>query len=106
MSNQTYSEKLLGFEWGQKRLRILKRDEFRCISCGADKKLHVHHIVYINGREPWQYRDGDLITYCESCHEWEHEIKGSLPQSERGARATIYPSIPRSLAEVVASAIG
>ena len=103
----TYSEKLLNPLWEEKRFKVLKRDEHSCQSCGIQKNLHVHHIIYIQGREPWQYRNGDLITYCKSCHEWEHEIHGSGLHVERGARAVDYPKIiPRSLAEVIASAIG
>jgi 5-methylcytosine-specific restriction endonuclease McrA len=105
--SKTYAEKLLDSRWDEKRNRILKRDECTCNGCGAiNKKLHVHHLIYISDREPWQYRDGDMIALCVDCHEYEHEINGSLSQVERGARAVSFPHQPRSLSEVLASATG
>jgi hypothetical protein len=54
------------------RMRILKRDEFRCRICGrrstdhVDVELHIHHI------RPWAQggvtEDSNLITLCHTCH--------------------------------------
>ena len=54
------------------RMRILKRDRFRCRICGrspddnTDVVLHVHHI------RPWENRGltsmSNLITLCHTCH--------------------------------------
>ncbi len=54
------------------RMRILKRDDFRCRICGrrstdhVDVELHVHHI------RPWAQggvtEDLNLITLCHTCH--------------------------------------
>jgi hypothetical protein len=54
------------------RMRILKRDSFRCRICGRrpddypDIELHVHHV------RPWSKggltEDGNLITLCSTCH--------------------------------------
>ncbi|HEV1994624.1 MAG TPA: HNH endonuclease [Candidatus Acidoferrum sp.] len=54
------------------RMRILKRDDFRCRVCGrrstdhVDVELHVHHI------RPWAQggvtEDSNLITLCHTCH--------------------------------------
>lgn len=97
----TYSEKLLSPLWDEKRLKILKRDGFLCRSCQRKKLLHVHHLIYIDGREPWQYRDADLLTLCEDCHDSVHEITGSSEQIERGHRTTTYPYMARSIGEVI-----
>lgn len=54
------------------RMRILKRDKYRCRVCGrsaadyVDIELHVHHV------RPWQTggvtEDSNLITLCHTCH--------------------------------------
>jgi 5-methylcytosine-specific restriction endonuclease McrA len=76
---KTYAEKLRDPRWQKKRLAILERDEFRCRDCCADDKtLHVHHCLYIAGKEPWDYFDEELRTLCEDCHEkrqsLEHDV--------------------------------
>ena len=63
-------------EWKQKREGILVRDQFRCRNCGAGEdisELHVHHKFYIEGHDPWEYNDSDLITLCERCHRNLHD---------------------------------
>jgi hypothetical protein len=56
----------------KQRMRVLKRDDFRCRVCGrrptdyVDLELHVHHI------RPWGEGgitiDKNLITLCHTCH--------------------------------------
>ena len=72
----TYSEKLKHPKWQKKRLEIMQRDGFRCRSCGNDdNQLHVHHILYDSQyKNPWDYPDYLLITFCNNCHELEHGI--------------------------------
>lgn len=65
----TYSEKLKDPRWQKKRLKILERDNFTCKLCGDNKTtLHIHHFKYINGNDPWEYDDKDLVTLCKNCH--------------------------------------
>lgn len=65
----TYAEKLKDPRWQKKRLEILERDGWKCMACGEkEKTLHIHHIFYLSGKEPWEIPDGLLITFCESCH--------------------------------------
>lgn len=72
---KTYSNKLKDPRWQKKRLEILQRDEFKCRSCkDKDSTLHVHHVKYDSGCDPWDYDNDDLITLCESCHEMWHII--------------------------------
>lgn len=72
MAQLTYVEKLKNPLWQRKRLEILQRDNFRCTepSCFEDTKtLHVHHLDYIKGKEPWDYPNEYFTTLCEDCHE-------------------------------------
>jgi hypothetical protein len=74
MSTKTYSEKLKDPRWQKKRLEIMQRDSFSCCSCsGSDNTLHVHHLQYERGKEPWDYQNSSLATLCESCHVFEHD---------------------------------
>jgi len=57
-------------KWQEKRLEILKRDEFTCQQCyDSESELHVHHRNYVKGRKPWEYENSDLVTYCKACHD-------------------------------------
>lgn len=65
----TYSEKLKSPKWQKKRLQILQRDDFKCQLCkSTENTLHIHHEMYENGREPWDYPDSVLKTLCYKCH--------------------------------------
>lgn len=66
---KSYGDKLRNPEWQKKRLLILKRDKFKCQSCGDTKsELHVHHKTYEFGKDPWEYPATNFITYCKICH--------------------------------------
>lgn len=54
-------------KWQQTRLRIMERDEWKCVACGdTESTLHVHHAYYQG--EPWETKDEWLQTLCEDCH--------------------------------------
>ena len=64
-----YSEKLKDPRWQRLRLEIFERDGFRCRLCHHDKHtLHIHHIEYAAGVEPWNSERTDLLTLCAHCH--------------------------------------
>lgn len=69
----SYADKLRRPEWREKRAAILKRADGRCERC-MDKpdRFHVHHKIYIAGRQPWEYKDDQLIALCPPCHEFAH----------------------------------
>jgi hypothetical protein len=86
MSKQTYYEKLRDPRWQRKRLEIMERDNFTCMSCGnKEKTLNVHHKTYRKNADPWDYPDENFVTYCKYCHEEMHmhfdEIKMSVKDS-------------------------
>jgi hypothetical protein len=73
------------------RMRILKRDDYRCRLCGrraadyTDIELHVHHI------RPWSRGgltdDDNLITLCSTCHD------GLEPHHELSLYDVIQPGV-------------
>lgn len=75
-TQEPYSFLLERREWGEKRLRILARDNYSCQRCGKHEgngvALQVHHKHYINGLDPWEYKDTELVTLCEDCHAHVH----------------------------------
>lgn len=76
----SYSDLLKTEEWRNKRLKIIKRDNCRCVYCGNRFHLHVHHkyySAYPNGVlvDPWNYPDDALITLCSYCHQRVHARK-------------------------------
>ena len=66
-----YFEKLKDPRWQKRRLEIMQRDGFSCVSCGSSTgTLNVHHCVpYRKNCNPWDYGNRELITLCEECHE-------------------------------------
>lgn len=70
-NNKTYTEHLKSPEWQRKRLEIMDRDNFTCVSCGTTTKtLNVHHCSnYRKNTAPQDYYDHELITLCGDCHE-------------------------------------
>ena len=73
MTKEEYRELRKDGRWQRKRLEIMQRDDFKCRECGTTNDLNVHHIRYIEGRLPWEYDNGDLVTLCGTCHKALHE---------------------------------
>ena len=69
------------------RLQVLRRDGWRCQSCGAMSNLEVHH-------QQFRSQSGDdselnLITLCTACHAHKHRrdstsnsVGGKCPQAQ------------------------
>jgi len=65
---EKYAELLLSDKWMEKRIRVFKRDGYRCQKCGANKNLNCHHTYYTSGKKPWEYPLSALLTLCKDCH--------------------------------------
>src|SRR5258708_694929 len=64
-----YREKLLDPRWQRARLRVFARDDWACVACGeTTRTLHVHHLRYEAGQEPWEAHPDTLATLCARCH--------------------------------------
>ena len=78
MEKKPYSDLFKDPRWQKKRLEILQRDNFKCRSCKDDlSTLHVHHLCYDYKIDPWDYKNDDLITLCETCHEALHYLEAN-----------------------------
>lgn len=67
-----YKKQLREDKWMKKRKRILRRDNFKCVLCGSDYNLQVHHTVYKEGKMAWEYSNLSLVTLCDDCHKKVH----------------------------------
>jgi len=53
-------------DWAARRLTVLERDNYRCVSCGSPHNLHVHHVR--SRKHHGTNQMDNLQTLCESCH--------------------------------------
>ena len=54
------------------RLRVLRRDSWRCQSCGSMSNLEVHHQRFRS--HSGEDSEENLITLCKGCHAHVHGI--------------------------------
>ena len=72
LRSMPYDEYLQSDHWIALRKLRIEFDETRCVNCGAQQNLQVHHKTYINrGAE----RLDDLETLCVLCHKLKHPEK-------------------------------
>lgn len=61
-------------EWKRACSKVWKRDKAQCQRCsvkGADRKLHVHHIVSF-AVKALRAEPSNLTLLCDKCHRWVH----------------------------------
>jgi 5-methylcytosine-specific restriction endonuclease McrA len=56
------------------RHQVLRRDSWRCQSCGAMSNLEVHHKEFRS--HSGHDSDENLITLCTTCHAYMHHRRG------------------------------
>ncbi len=98
---KSYAEKLQDPRWQKKRLEILQRDNWKCVKCDCStKSLHVHHLLYIKGHNPWEYKDKDLETLCLDCHKNEHFKSPEVVYERKYEHLLIQKEIPEIIASI------
>jgi 5-methylcytosine-specific restriction endonuclease McrA len=85
---EAYDNYLLSEAWQNKRLIILERDNYKCVHCGAEEYLNVHHLTYKHFKKE---RNEELVTLCKTCHSTLHSIYKSLPLEKRKQLRRTYP---------------
>ena len=55
------------------RQQILRRDGWRCQSCGTMSNLEIHHQQF--RRQSGDDSEENLITQCVDCHRRVHELR-------------------------------
>jgi hypothetical protein len=66
-----YTDFLTTPYWKSIAKYVKERDGNRCVKCGADRRLHVHHLNYQNHGDELHHLD-DLICVCRKCHRELH----------------------------------
>lgn len=61
IENQNENEKY----WQALREVILDRDHRRCVECGSEENLHIHHLTY---KHKGYEQPEELVTLCMKCH--------------------------------------
>ena len=56
--------------WEEIKETTKKRDGYRCVKCGSQINLHVHHKKSLNNGGKNSLKN--LVTLCEQCHNSEH----------------------------------
>jgi len=89
-----YGRKLTDPRWQRKRLEVLSRDDFTCVSCGEKTtELHVHHSFYRSGHEPWDYPQESLSTLCKRCHRYAERARRRLIELLSRCDPWVFPRI-------------
>lgn len=79
MNSKEYEEKRRSPKWQKKRLELFQKANWKCSICSDEEnELHVHHLHYKNGREPWEYEDKELLVVCSKCHKEKIHKKKEL----------------------------
>jgi 5-methylcytosine-specific restriction endonuclease McrA len=83
-AKEKYKDLLLSEKWMEKRLKVFKRDGYKCQRCGANKSLNCHHTYYTSGKKPWEYPLSALLTLCKDCHTRLHSETKIQTRSSKG----------------------
>lgn len=75
-SKDEYQQQLQHPLWLKKRGIILNRDQHKCVQCGSEHDLQVHHTRYTKGKKAWEYPNATLVTLCKKCHTNVHSDLG------------------------------
>ena len=81
--------KLNTTRWNKVRKKALIRDGYKCVRCGAQEKLHIHHIKPKSIYPALTYKLDNLITLCRCCHKKEHDRLGYGTLSKKQVDAII-----------------
>lgn len=58
------------------RQAVLDRDDNRCVVCGSNWRLELHHVVYRS--QGGGHDDANLATLCQRCHQRIHAGRLSI----------------------------
>lgn len=68
MTRPQYRAQLRTLKWKNFRTKMFAFLGKRCVICGTDKRLQLHHKWYIDGRAAWEYTSKDMAVMCRKDH--------------------------------------
>ncbi len=84
--------------WQALRLRILRRDRYRCCECRRYGRVTdantAHHIWPVEDFPEYAFAAWNLVSLCQHCHDAMHDrnTRKLTPLGERWRRSTPPPS--------------
>lgn len=54
------------------RKLVFERDGYKCVSCGTNKGLHLHHIKQRSKFPEFEFDLDNCVTLCKECHKKQH----------------------------------
>ena len=73
-AKEQYRLYLKSKRWRAIRRTRLRMDGWKCVNCGAKKRLQIHHNSYRNLGRRFMSEVRDCVTLCNSCHKERHGI--------------------------------
>lgn len=61
--------------WPALRVQVLRRDDYRCKSCGSKRHLQVDHVRPVREAPELSYAVTNLQTLCRRCHSAKTRIE-------------------------------
>lgn len=69
---QEYEDYIVSVEWSNKRKQAFKLLGKECQRCKIDRRLHVHHMTYVNFKN--ENIEKELAILCTKCHSMYHKL--------------------------------
>jgi len=82
-----------GKRFGYQRGNVLRRDNCRCIECGSDKDIVVHHLIPYEVYNEHSIQFENMVVLCHICHARIHG-------ASRKVNNVIFPSNREKLKEI------
>lgn len=76
LTDEERNQKRITLEYKKWRDSVLERDNYKCIKCNCNKKLHAHHIFNHWSHKELRLEISNGITFCEECHKKFHKKYG------------------------------
>lgn len=74
IKRMSYKEYIRSGLWKKRRALYFKNHDKKCIACGTDGRITLHHLTYKRLKKEL---DKDLAPLCWNCHGLYHEIHGT-----------------------------
>jgi 5-methylcytosine-specific restriction endonuclease McrA len=68
--------------WKALRLRVLRRDNWQCVQCGARGRVEVDHILPVRDRPDLAFDEDNLQTLCRRHHSRKTRQEMGFPEPD------------------------
>ena len=83
-----YSDRVIrSRRWRALRLKALRRDKWRCVTCGSAGRLEVDHKEPVRERPDLAFDLGNVQSLCPSCHARKSRVECGHPELSPQRRA-------------------